>query len=389
MTHPLTRSAAALACGRTFFSILAMTMAACAGSAGAFGAEADVVLALSARDGRMAFSATGLTAEFLAPLASGEAPPREAFAVGVDSAGGQAAPPMLGVYEVDGEVLWFTPRFPLRPGLSYRAVVRPGEARIATKVFAIPRSAPRPPVRVTAIYPSVAHVPENLLKLYLHFSAPVRQGTLFRYVQLADTEGNLVERPFVEIDQELWDRSGTRLTLLFDPGRVKRGLVPREQFGPILEEGKTYNVTIDPAWPDAEGRPLAELFSRTFTVGPPDDQQPRIEDWIVQSPLADSRAPLRIELDEPLDHAMLHRVLTVLDASGEPIAGEVVTALAESVWLFTPDAPWKAGRCRLVVDDDLEDLTGNSLGRPFELDLFERVDDGPIDRTVSLDFVVE
>ena len=49
-----------------------------------------------------------------------------------------------------------------------------------------------------------------------------------------------MDAPFLELDEELWSPDGTRFTLVFDPGRIKRGLKPREEAGPILEAGKSY-----------------------------------------------------------------------------------------------------------------------------------------------------
>ena len=44
----------------------------------------------------------------------------------------------------------------------------------------------------------------------------------------------------------------TRFTLLFDPGRIKRGLKPAQRrVGPVLEEGKSYTLVIDRGWTDA------------------------------------------------------------------------------------------------------------------------------------------
>lgn len=382
------RPAAHFSRGRTAaFCLVAASIASACSSAAAFASEAGVRIELRERGGRQAVVATGFDAQNVLDRVADW---RHAFRVQVASQDDTRPPAMLGDYAlVDGE-LWFTPRFPLRPGLAYHATLdlEDGAEPLATTTFKIPAPSPLPPARVLAVYPSADQLPENLLKLYLHFSAPVRQGTLFRHVAIADAAGRVVERPFVEIDQELWDRSGTRLTLLFDPGRIKRGLVPREQFGPIFEEGKTYTLTIDADWRDALDRPLAESYQRNFRIVAPDEQQPKLSDWQVEPPIAGSRAPLRVVLDEALDHAMLQRVLNVATNAGEIVPGEVVTALAETVWLFTPDAPWAAGEYQLVVDDDLEDLAGNSLGRPFEVDVFDRVDDGPIDRTVSVDFEV-
>ena len=45
----------------------------------------------------------------------------------------------------------------------------------------------------------------------------------------------------------------TRLTLLLDPGRIKRGVRPLEEIGGALQVGRTYTLVIDDAWPDAKG----------------------------------------------------------------------------------------------------------------------------------------
>ena len=49
-----------------------------------------------------------------------------------------------------------------------------------------------------------------------------------------------------------------------------------------------------------------------------------------------------------------------------------------SIWSFVPEKPWAAGRYSLVIDTTLEDLAGNSIGRPFEVDLFN-----PVRRTLK------
>ena len=67
---------------------------------------------------------------------------------------------------------------------------------------------------------------------------------------------------YLELDQELWDPSGTRFTLFFDPGRIKRGLKPREELGPALEENKQYALAISREWRDAKGNRLEEAFRK-------------------------------------------------------------------------------------------------------------------------------
>ena len=43
---------------------------------------------------------------------------------------------------------------------------------------------------------------------------------------------------------------------------------------------------------------------------------------------------------------------------------------------------WRAGPHLLLVDRALEDLAGNSVGRPFEVDVF-----GPVERRVTAEVV--
>jgi hypothetical protein len=172
-------------------------------------------------------------------------------------------PPMLGKYAVTHETVRFQPRFPLERGVEYRAVFRPPPASGTSdfprieRTFVLPATS-LPPTRVVAIYPSSRELPENLLRFYLKFSAPMSQGKSYGYVRLRDETGSEIARPFLELPQELWSPDGTRLTLLFEPGRVKRGLVPRAEEGSILTAGRSYTLTIDANWPDAEGRPLKE-----------------------------------------------------------------------------------------------------------------------------------
>jgi hypothetical protein len=71
-------------------------------------------------------------------------------------------------------------------------------------------------------------------------------------------------------------------------------------------------------------------------------------------------------------------VLRVLDPSGRSVAGHVYVEAGETAWRFTPDERWKPGAYQLEVETTLEDLAGNSIGRPFEVDAV-----GPIERRVE------
>ncbi len=345
------------------------------------------------------FLVTGLTGQQLeqlrgAPLDGDQW--REIMTVTVADRAGAELPPLWGEYQVTADSVLFQPRFPLRPDTAYRVVFQPGripgtampEAPAVTAEFPRqPATAPR--TNVVGVFPSSDELPENQLKFYIYFSAPMSRGEAYRRVSLLDDAGKKVEFPFLELGEELWNPEATRFTLFFDPGRVKRGLQPREIFGPALEEGRSYTFVVDSAWLDALGRPLEESFRKEFTVAAPDDTQPDVQRWRLAAPPAGSSEPLVVDFDEPLDRAMLERVLSVVDAGEQTLAGEVQVSNLERRWSFQPEVPWSGGRYHLVVDAALEDRAGNSLGRPFEVDVFEAVEKQTAQQTVRVPFEIE
>ncbi len=162
------------------------------------------------------------------------------FGLYVATTGNVDAPPMLGSYAVVGRIVRFKPRFPLERGVEYRAVFHwpaaPGatgnEIRLSQS-FVVPAATAGPSTRVTAIFPSGTELPDNVLRFYVQFSAPMSQGNSYGFVHLRDDKGAEINRPFLELPQELWSPDGTRLTLLFEPGRIKRGLVRARSKGPF------------------------------------------------------------------------------------------------------------------------------------------------------------
>jgi hypothetical protein len=318
---------------------------------------------------------------------------KEVFVVRVDRKG-VATPPMLGTYRVVGDAARFEPRFPLARGVPYRVLFRPGKLPGGTgdpveKVLLLPKTPPTEPTRVARVYPSTDVLPENQLKFYLHFSAPMSQGNVYRHIHLIDAKGKEVKWPFLELGEELWDPQATRFTLLFDPGRIKRGLKPREEMGPPLIEGHRYTLVIDKEWLDAEGFPLKETYKKAFRVAAPDDTQPDPKKWKLAAPPAGGKKPLAVAFPEPMEHALVSRMLTVTDAKGRAVAGKVRISDKERRWEFTPGKAWRAGDYFLVIDTRLEDLAGNSLARPFEVDVFGKVTKKLEVKTVKLPFTVK
>ncbi|MBP3958224.1 hypothetical protein J8F10_23495 [Gemmata sp. G18] len=305
-------------------------------------------------------------------------------------------PPVAGSWSVTADVLKFDPLFPLVPGTKYRVfcdLTAAPRTKIESAPFAlavlIPKPPPGPRVSVVGVFPSANRLPENTLRFYVQFSGPVARGDVYKHVKLVRADGTRVEFPFLEIDEELWSADGLRLTLLFDPGRVKRGLKPREEDGPILEEGHRYTFEVDANWHDLDGRPLTAAHKKTFDVLAPDDQPVWPDDWSVVAPRARSDAPLVVKLAKPLDRALLGRMLWVTDATGKTVEGTLTVGGGERVVTFAPKNPWARGEYKLVVDARLEDVCGNRVGEPFELDVLKPIPLRPVTKIAERTFAVK
>ena len=285
---------------------------------------------------------------------------------------------MFGSYSIQQNVIRFEPGFTLQKGIEYKAIFYPerwpggvflAEPPVAAG-FKIERLKTTPTV-VSEVYPTASVLPENLLKFYIQFSAPMSRGGIYSYIHLRTSSHKDVELPFLEIGEELWDTTMTRLTLFVDPGRIKRGVRPLVEMGPALEAGKRYSLIIDSAWRDGNGNRLKKSFEKHFRAGPPDRERPTIETWRIIAPKADSSDPLTILFAEPMDHALALRMIQVFDGKKLPIAGRNRLTDHERRWTFIPEKPWTRQRYELSVATTLEDLAGNSIAKLFDVDVFE------------------
>jgi hypothetical protein len=285
---------------------------------------------------------------------------------------------MLGTYRVEEGLVRFRPRFPLERGMTYEAVFDPsrlpgaGDVEPNAPPIVVPLTLEAPSNAATTslvrVDPAVETLPENLLKFYLTFSAPMSRGQAYDRVHLLDASGKAIDSPFLELGEELWDPSATRLTLLFDPGRIKTGLRPRDEVGPSSRRAESYTLVVDEAWPDAQGRPLLRGGRKHFRVGPADHTSPDPASWTDPGPRAGSR--------DPSSSPSPSRWTCALPgpAGQRPRPGGTCPPRARrdrgrrARWSFLPDADWREGSTGIVVGRDLEDLAGNSVGRPFEVD---------------------
>lgn len=287
-------------------------------------------------------------------------------------------PPVEGRYAVTESAITFTPLFPFDPGRTYRVVFdpsrlpRPRQAATVTAVVRLPAVATEPTTVVTAVHPAADVVPENLLRVYIEFSAPMGSGVGLDFVTLVELSGpdGRTERvepgAFLPVEANFWSPDHTRYTLFFDPGRVKEGIFPNRQSGRPLRAGRRYALDIASAWTDANGLPLKAGYRHAFRVGPAIDEAIALSDWTIARPAPGARDRLVVRFPRPLDHGILVRALGVETTNRRPVDGEISLESHDTAWVFTPVAPWRSGEYNLVAQSFLEDPQGNQIGRAFE-----------------------
>ncbi len=291
-------------------------------------------------------------------------------------------PSILGKYERDGNQLCLTPRFPLRPGATYRATLKvAGSTRSLD--YAIPRVAAKSPPRVVKIYPSAEVLPANLLRFYIYFDRPMRGGKgLFEHLTILDEKGQEVDDPWL-VD-EIWDEANHCLILFIHPGRIKWGVELRDLMGPVLYEKRSYTLVVRGDWADLEGNKLGKDTLKKFRTTPEDRVRIELGDWKLSAPKAGTRDTLTLTLSKCLDYRSLQKGLTVTNAGGQILAGSIAIGKDEKSWRFTPSEPWQAGRHRVTVSAEVEDVAGNTPARPFDMDLLS-----PARPAQKLDFEFE
>ncbi len=218
---------------------------------------------------------------------------------------------------------------------------------------------------VTQVFPSSDTLPENLLRIYIHFSQPMKTVGNLDKIQLVDEEGKEVKGAIFDNQYELWDPAQKQLTLILDPARVKTGLKANQEFGRALRPGKKYRLQAGPL-EDAEGRVMASGVIKEFYVGREDDRAPDTEQWKIEVPQKAGKQPLSIHFPGMLDHFSLQQRVVLVNENGKRVPGEVRIGEQEKSWQLFPDAPWPAGNYTLYVHARLEDPAGNNLNGLFD-----------------------
>lgn len=272
---------------------------------------------------------------------------------------------ILGDFTVSDQTVLFTPLIPFTHGLSYEILVKGKQMH----TFQIPKNKSSNATALLAIFPSADTLPENLLKVYLHFSQSMREGQSNKYVTLLKNKSDTVKGAFLDLQPELWNPDRTILTLWLDPGRIKRDLIPNKLLGTPLKKNGSYQIVVSKNWTDASGNALDKSFIKTFTTTNRDSLSPYPNHWKISSPQNGTSEALKIDFQEPLDHSLLLETLSVKNQKGETISGKWQTLDNEKACIFSPDQQWVSGNYVIRIATKLEDLAGNNLNRPFDRDI--------------------
>ena len=187
---------------------------------------------------------------------------------------------ILGEYEIKNEEIVFKPLIPFTRGLHYGISIH----NQPTGSFQVPNANVADAPALHGIFPTQDTLPENLLKIYLRFSQPMREGQSDKYVTLIKNNSDTVNGALLNLQPELWNEDRTLLTLWLDPGRIKRDLQPNKLLGAPLEKNGRYQIVISREWKDEQGLNLIKNYSKRFVTTVRDGLSPNPKNWKLRMP---------------------------------------------------------------------------------------------------------
>src|SRR5439155_287281 len=245
---------------------------------------------------------------------------------------------------------------------TYHAVYLQDGKKMDAVAYKVPPAPAATPAEVVDVWPTGDVLPANHLRFYIQFSRLMRGGEeIFQHIQLLDRDGKAVTDPW--LPDELWDETGTQLTLYIHPGRIKWGVLLRLLLGPVLEPDRVYTLVVGEGVLDADGRKLGKEFRKKFKAVAEDRVRLELSPWKLTAPKAGTKDALTLVFPKALDHHSAEQRLKVADAKGQPVAGNVTVSRDGRTWTFQPAAAWAAQEYKVVVDERLEDPCGNTPPR--------------------------
>ncbi len=213
------------------------------------------------------------------------------------------------------------------------------------------------PMRIS---PQANVLPANTLRFYVHFRRPGEAHFDRDHLRLLDDEEQVVRDPFLVLSNELWSVDGRRLTILMEPGRIKRGLGSDPSHEPALVVGRAYSLVVTA---------LGQTVRHAFRVNEPVLEAIDENNWCLVPPITGSRDPVVVHFDRVMDTALCENEIRALTPSRELVQARVALAPDGTSARIIPSNPWRAGEHCLVVSRRLEDVCGNRLGEALDHDL--------------------
>ena len=257
----------------------------------------------------------------------------------------------------------FAPLFPLDQRTSYLLTINGTSSSFQHLIKG--DSAPKVRPVVTHFYPSRDSLPENLLRMYIQFSQPMKTTGNLERIRIMNEEGEEVSNVIFNNVHELWNADQTQLTLLFDPARVKTGLDAHEHYGRALRAGRSYTMEVN-GLEDVYGVAMDGTFRKNIHVTAEDRDPPSTDRWALDIPKAGSHSPFVVRFPDMVDRLSLMSRLKLTMENNTSVPGEVTVNKDETAWMFIPEAPWKKGTYVLHVNARLEDPAGNNLNGLFD-----------------------
>jgi hypothetical protein len=224
---------------------------------------------------------------------------------------------------------------------------------------------------VTSIEPSAPVLPSNTLRFYITFDRPARGLVHQGGIKLLDSNNVPVENAFMDFGQELWSPDGKRLTVLLDPGKMKRGVeAPHSELSP-LKENENYEIAFG-------------TFQHAFRVGPAVRDKLDPASWTIPTVEAPART-VDIKFDRVMDAALLADQLQVQDDEGRPVMVAVRVMAGGLGVRLKPSHPFRKGEYRISVSPILEDVAGNRINEALDHAVNEKSTESP---GLVIDFVV-
>lgn len=272
---------------------------------------------------------------------------------------------MFGDLQQEGSQFSFAPIIPFTTGETYE-VYRNDEAYFE---FTIRKPEKKIVAKLLGIYPKLDTVPENLLKMYFVFDKPMQQSrSTLDFIKVFNETGNEEVEIFLPLENELWNKDRTRLTLWLDPGRIKKDLIPNKERGIPIQEGFQYTVKVSKDLEDQQGNTLDKGYEKSFFIESRDEEKPSVKSWQLTVPEIHTKSGLGIDFNESLDSFLVEETIKIFKNKEEIKGSFFISKKANSV-VFIPSQSWTKGKYQIQIESRLEDLAGNNLNRLFDEDL--------------------